>query len=207
MVAGDLVLRTAVIAGNSAARGAGIHANGAGVTMALDGVVNHGNTASEPGGGLRVDGGATVDLVSSSVTGNQAPTGGGVLVDAGAVSMAFSNLWGNSPDDIVGAGDPVGADGNIGVDASFVGAAAPGWDLHLGVDSPLIDAGDPAMPDPDASPADIGAYGGPSGGSWDLDGDGYPGWWHPGPYDSSTDPAAGWDCDDLDRYRYPGQGC
>ena len=48
------------------------------------------------------------------------------------------------------------------------------------------------------SPADIGAYGGPGAGSWDLDGDTHPCWWHPGPYDSSVDPEAGWDCDDLD---------
>ncbi len=35
------------------------------------------------------------------------------------------------------------------------------WDLHLSPDSAYVDAGDPAEVDPDGSPADLGAYGGP----------------------------------------------
>ena len=51
------------------------------------------------------------------------------------------------------------------------------------------------------------ADGGPNAGSWDLDGDGYPEWWQPGPYDYATYPALGWDCDDSDPDVYPGSGC
>ncbi len=81
------------------------------------------------------------------------------------------------------------------------------WDLHLALDSPLIDAGDPAVLDPDGSRSDIGIYGGPGAASWDLDFDGYPVWWHPGPYDPAVDPGEGWDCDDGDPAVYPGNGC
>ena len=71
-------------------------------------------------------------------------------------------------------------------------------------------AGDGAPPlpvDTGGSPPDIGAYGGPGAGAWDLDRDGYPAWWQPGPYDAATYPAAGWDCDDLDAAVGPAAGC
>jgi hypothetical protein len=73
------------------------------------------------------------------------------------------------------------------------------WDLHLGLSSALIDAG--TGTDNDASPADIGMFGGNA--QWDLDGDGYIQWWQPGPYDASS----GLDCDDSDENVYPGSGC
>lgn len=43
-------------------------------------------------------------------------------------------------------------------------------------DSPLLDAGDPALLDPDGGPGDIGAWGGPQAGTEDLDLDGWPAW-------------------------------
>jgi hypothetical protein len=81
------------------------------------------------------------------------------------------------------------------------------WDLHLVATSPLVDAGNPAVTDPDASRSDIGIYGGPGAAAWDLDFDGYPEWWHPGPYDPAVDPGQGWDCDDSDPTVHPGSGC
>ena len=50
-------------------------------------------------------------------------------------------------------------------------------------------------------------YGGPGASGWDLDWDGYPGWWQPGVYDHDAYPAEGWDCDDNDAGVYPGNGC
>jgi len=82
-----------------------------------------------------------------------------------------------------------------------------GFDLHLAVDSPLVDAGDPAISDPDGSPADIGPYGGPGAGGYDADLDGYPRWWQPGPYEPGSYPALGWDCDDANDGVHPGSGC
>ena len=54
---------------------------------------------------------------------------------------------------------------------------------------------------------DIGAYSGPGGALWDLDVDGYPEWWQPGPYDPVSYPALGLDCDDRDPAVHPGSGC
>ncbi len=59
----------------------------------------------------------------------------------------------------------------------------------------------------DCSPADMGCFGGPHAGEWDLDDDGYPSWWQPGPYDPGSYPAAGWDCEDTDPSVYPFAGC
>ena len=57
------------------------------------------------------------------------------------------------------------ADGNVAVDPAFVSFSpstpAQGWDFHLLDTSPLVDAGDPALSDPDGSRSDVGAYGGP----------------------------------------------
>ena len=94
--------------------------------------------------------------------------------------------------------DPIGSDGNKSVDPMLHG-------YHLAADSPLVDAGDPALLDPDGSPSDMGAFGGPFADAWDLDGDGWASWWLPGGYDSATSP--GFDCDDEDPKVYPGSGC
>ena len=80
--------------------------------------------------------------------------------DGGAVSSSYS--------------DPTGLDGNLATNPLFVSFAADGADgddLHLTAESPLVDAGDPAILDADGGPSDIGAYGGPYGASWDTEGD------------------------------------
>ncbi|MCB9797576.1 MAG: putative metal-binding motif-containing protein [Alphaproteobacteria bacterium] len=59
----------------------------------------------------------------------------------------------------------------------------------LEVGSPAIDAGDPSLRDPDGSPSDIGAYGGPNALEPDADQDGSYAWQ---------------DCDDEDPARWPG---
>jgi hypothetical protein len=106
--------------------------------------------------------------------------------------------------------DPTGSDGNIAADPEFLDqgpASAVDWDLHLGAGSALVDAGDPAQEDPDGGSPDIGAFGGSLGDGWDLDGDGFPLWWQPGPYDPATYPGLGLDCDDRDAAIHPGAGC
>ena len=66
-------------------------------------------------------------------------------------------------------------------DPRFLDADAD--DYRLAWDSPLIDAGDPALTDPDGSVADIGAFGGASApddydaGYVDTEGDGLADWW------------------------------
>lgn len=84
---------------------------------------------------------------------------GGFPVFASGASLptaAYNNFFGN------GAGDYLGltsAGGDIHLDPLYVGAGA--GDLHLGLDSPSLDAGDPAILDPDGGRSDIGAHGGP----------------------------------------------
>lgn len=54
-------------------------------------------------------------------------------------------------------------------DPLFVDMTSPqpgDWDVALGAGSTSIDAGDPAIRDVDTTRSDMGAYGGPGGGSW-----------------------------------------
>ncbi|RME46152.1 MAG: hypothetical protein D6795_15740 [Deltaproteobacteria bacterium] len=91
---------------------------------------------------------------------------GGGLSGSSHYSQSYSNVWNNTPENFFHLEDPTGAEGNISVDPRFVdttGNDPLAWDLHLASDSPLIDAGDPGILDPDGSRSDIGAYGGPEG--------------------------------------------
>ncbi len=104
--------------------------------------------------------------------------------------------------------DPTGFDGNVSVDPELLDVSSPDpadWDLHLAPTSPMLDAGDPAVADPDGSLSDIGIYGGAGAALWDLDQDGYVEWWLPGAYDPATSP--GMDCDDRDAAVTPLSGC
>ncbi len=97
--------------------------------------------------------------------------------------------------------DPTGSDGNISADPMYIDTSATDaryWDLRLDESSANIDAGDASLEDPDGSPSDIGAYGGPGAASWDLDGDGHYQWWTPGSHPNADDLASEADCDDLD---------
>ena len=68
-------------------------------------------------------------------------------------------------------------------DGDFLGDS-----LVLSADSPLVDAGDPEILDPDGSTSDLGAFGGPDASTEDEDGDGYEAWQ---------------DCDDADSDIHP----
>ena len=81
--------------------------------------------------------------------------------------VTYSSAWSNGLGTYANVLVPVGANGNVEEDPMFVAysAATPStsWDLHLGLGSTLIDAGDPDpfFNDPDGSTADMGYYGGP----------------------------------------------
>jgi len=150
------------------------------------------------------------DLVNVIVSGNLAGDDGGGIEGTGTPGFSYSDVWGNFPDNFYGIADFTGIDGNLSLDPEFndISDADPlDWDLHVGQNSPLIDQGSPSIDDPDGGDSDIGAYGGPDADSWDLDLDGYPEWWLPGPYDYVTYPAMSLDCDDKDDTVYPGVGC
>jgi hypothetical protein len=205
-----LVARQLIAAGNlSEDDGGGLDVNGSTLSLSFASIVSNG--CFDAGGGLylwEVD--ATLDHVDLS--NNLAAThGGGLVCDGCAPAIRWGNVWANLPTNVESeTGDPTGADGNIAVHPAYIldsGTDLLAWDLHLVRTSELVDAGDPTTPDPDGSPADIGAYGGSDAAGWDRDGDGYPEWWQPGPYEPAIYPGAGWDCDDLDGSVDPGNGC
>jgi len=233
---GTPALYNAVFAGNTAnGDGGGLLATAS--SPGFDNVIVAGNTALGDGGGLYFEGSSNPSLVNVSVVGNEAggfggglgiassygyytavtfsgntagTSGGGVYASGGLQTLSHCNSWGNAPDDYDGMTDPTGTSGNISDDPGHLDTTAADpllWDVHLGVGSPLIDACDGVVTDPDGLGGDIGAYGGDFADSWDLDGDGYPQWWPPGPYDYGTYPGLSLDCDDLDPVVFPGQGC
>ena len=194
--------------------GGGIRATGAASWPSqptLTHVAVVGNQA-EKGAGLAVEDAAQATLVDVDISGNLATNSGGgiLLANDAVVAASYSNVYGNSPDQFSGMDPIAGEDGNLSADPGYqdLSDADPlVWDLHLSVSSPLVDAGEPSLFDPDSQAGDIGAYGGPDADGWDLDRDGFPEWWQPGPYDPATHPFQGLDCDDQDASVFPGEGC
>ncbi len=216
----DAHLSNSIILGNSAGdEGGGIRFGsiyGHGSTyLTLTNVAIVGNNSDGwyGGGGIAVGSSGVLAVSNTIVYANTAAQdGGGVLeyFKGGAPSFLHCNIFGNFPDEVYGFSDPTGSDGNVSVEPFFLDHDNQdpwGWDLHLQAASVLIDAGDTTIVDPDGTTSDIGAYGGPEAGLWDLDWDGYPAWWQPGPYDHANYPGGGWDCDDLDPDVLPGAGC
>jgi predicted outer membrane repeat protein len=175
-----------------------------------------GNVAGGFGGAIRLVGGSDPNLWGVILASNSAGGAGGGLSLGASSSSALADLevhhgdsWGNSPDDWHGFDDPSGTGGNLSVDPQLLdvsGADPTTWDLHLSATSPLVDMGPVNVDDPDGTRSDMGAFAGPGADDWDLDRDGAPAWWLPGPYQPG-DPAAGLDCDDLDPTVGPASGC
>ncbi|GDX79956.1 hypothetical protein LBMAG42_17670 [Deltaproteobacteria bacterium] len=117
------------------------------------------NLAAWGGGGLMLEA-SDLKLTNAVVCLNEAYVGGGIDVENASVSLRYSDVWENAPDDFLGLTDPTGDDGNVSVDPDFADS-----DYRLSATSPLIDAGDPSILDADGSRSDIGAWGGP-GGDW-----------------------------------------
>ncbi len=223
-----------LVAGNTGARGAGILVSnystiearhlilagnqsrgyGGGLTLYGDASLSFadvvGNSATYWGGGVEMSSGADLLLSHVILSSNEASEGGGLYSwdENDELIIGYCDLWGNLPEDSVGLDDATSEIfANYSEDPEFVDTSSEdplAWDLHLGPDSPMIDAGEyQFVTDPDGSRVDVGAYGGENADGWDLDGDGYPGWWHPGPYDFQVDPADGWDEHDLDPDLHP----
>ncbi len=139
----------------------------------------------------------------SIIHGNQR---GIILCAEACYSQSATDVYGNV-EDYSGIDDLTGLDYNVSVAPAFADATHEDpllRDYHLQTTSPLVDAGYYFSSDPDGGLPDIGAFGGTLADDWDLDGDGFPAWWHPGPYDPAVDPAAGWDCNDLEPTAHPG---
>jgi hypothetical protein len=170
-----------------------------------------GNVA-DSGGGFVLVGSDMLSLLNVIVADNEGLSGGGGIMGLYASTLLdHCNFHGNIPENFSWfKGDPIGLRGNISQPPLFLDTTSPSswmWDLHLDPSSPCVDAGEDFTTDPDSGPSDIGMYGGPESDDWDLDGDGAPSWWQPGPYDPVTYPGDGWDCDDHDSLLGPGRGC
>ena len=196
-----------VVVADNEERGLDLRTTGASPALSNMSIV--GNRATQPGSAVYAYGTDPM-LTNVDVSGNTALGGGAIHAVASAPLLGHCNVFDNAPADFSGMANPLGTDGNISVDPQYLDTAALdpfAWDLHLDPASYLVDAGDGNLQDPDGSTADIGALGGEMADQWDLDGDGSPGWWQPGPYDAALYPAQGWDCDDLDSTVGPDSGC
>jgi hypothetical protein len=199
-----------VIGGNTAETGAGLAAYGP-FSMTNGTVLKNGG--GERAGGMQIH--ADAELLNTIVVANEGRDGGGVTVEPSessqpVVTLAWCNVFGNSPTDFAGIPSPVGGDGNVAAMPYFlffVGTDPLKWNLRLSTFSPMVESGTPDLLDPDGSNSDMGAYGGPAANAWDKDRDLSPAWWQPGDYDQAAYPWLGLDCDDWDPYRHASQGC
>ena len=163
---------------NTAVQGGALYryASGAGV---LQNNTLVGNTSSDWGGAYFAGWYAYGSFVNNLVVGSSAGTGiyASDPYDYGYTTVAYNGFSDNAPIDAGGYFYvESGVDGNLTADPAFVAYTRDGDctddDLRLGSGSPMRDAGDPALADPDGSRSDIGAWGGPDAPVEDLDGDG-----------------------------------
>ena len=100
---------------------------------------------------------SAITLINTTLSGNTgSSTAYGAYYGQNATwTPTYSNL--GDVGSFRGLADPGTTYGNLRVaDPMFTGS----W--HLTAASPLVDAGDPSITDPDGSTSDIGAFGGPA---------------------------------------------
>ena len=167
-----------------------VHRSGGGMTLTqfasvtVSSCVFTKNYALESGGGVFSNWGSTGSLVQCTVFANDSEqSGGGVFAQFGNGAMSLSNciVWENEHEDVVDVSDSLsisycdidgGWNGNGNIDADPLFVNPENGDYHLGLDSPCVDAGDPATFDACMPPglggprADMGAYGGADNCGW-----------------------------------------
>ena len=201
--------------------GGGIYTTSSETTMANLLVVSN-RTPNEVGGGVYSENPYEASVTNALILDNRALVVGGVYTRYGSQTWKNTILYANSgynlyvhdtalslsycdlfPGREQANYSGVALDDTCStVSPEFLGSGEGGLpvDPHLATTSPLVDAGDPDILDADGSRSDMGALGGPDGGHWDLDWDGYPNWFWPGDIEDAPpgfDPAD-YDSNDLD---------
>lgn len=130
------------------------------------------------------------------------------VIVAHHAGLAFTGSPGTAVDrallwDLGGPGPNVTVNAPIVARPRFLGAVLDGDcdtdDLRLHPASPAVNAGDPLLHDPDGTPADLGAYGGPDAAGWnDDDGDGSLAWVDCDDADPAVRPSGAEICDGVD---------
>ena len=177
------------VVGNTASRGGGLFVRATNLT--IRNTIIAGNQGEGDGGGLYLGApepwdsptgcpcpptNPTVDIGFVVFHQNQAAMGGAVWTDTSGLSVGNSILSGHTSPGVVALGpgptwsytdttpatfagmtDPTGSSGNISSDPRFVDTES----FRLRADSPCVNAGDPALEDPNGTRADMGRYGGP----------------------------------------------
>ncbi len=177
------VARNLICGNRSALRGGAVQIIPASPTGRFHHDVIANNTSADQGGAFFVQGGTLV-LEHEDLLGNEAVRGGGLVVHDGEVVLRHTLLgwnapdavsldpqsaldadwsawWRNTPADVDGAGaiGPHAVTADPRLVAFAPGGACAAQDFGRLPDSPLLDAGDPAEPDDDGSPPDLGALG------------------------------------------------
>ncbi|MCD4737980.1 MAG: hypothetical protein K8R89_01805, partial [Anaerolineae bacterium] len=123
----------------------------------------YGNTAIDSGGAFQLLGG-TAAITNTLIISNVASSGGAIANDGGTLSVAYTDFYGNAPDDYT---PPAGQNNRTTQNPDFV-APAQG-NLHLSSGSPAIDNG----ASPSAVTADIDGHGRPFGAGFERGADEY----------------------------------
>ncbi len=153
-----IVLKNSLVLDNTGtSAGGGVYARQYGGL--IENVVFDGNSSGS-GAALRFNSWAGTgrnNSITNNLTGKAVGASGTL-----PAAWAYNNAYGNAGNYNSTMGDRTGQSGNISVNPLYVGAD----DFHLGAGSPLINAGDPTLLDPNGTVSDIGAYGGPEGSGW-----------------------------------------
>jgi len=95
----NLTFTDVTVSGNEAPDGGGIYQSYGGA-LAWDGGALADNTAAIAGGGLHISADISVNLTDVAITGNVAPSGGGVYFDESLLNCVDCDLLDNDPDDL-----------------------------------------------------------------------------------------------------------
>lgn len=184
-----IAIRGLEVVGNTATRGGGLFVRATNLTIRNTIIAR--NQGEGDGGGLYLGAPGpwnsptgcpcpptdpTVDIDFVVFHQNQAAMGGALWTDTSGLSVGNSILSGHTSPGVVALGpgptwsytdttpatfagmvDPTGSAGNISSDPRFVDTES----FRLRADSPCVNAGDPALEDPNGTRADMGRYGGP----------------------------------------------